>query len=133
MAQRRLILRKDESIPLSNKIDQEIPSVINRALFHQKAPAHVRIMNATRNAKCAITAIKHPNATAEMAMRYRNIIIMAARTVNRGVVDVEENKTWERLKIYAVPLVRHMGKGTDCLQKMRKQFEAKNQGIAILT
>jgi len=63
-------------------------------------------MNARRNAKGTITAITHQNATAGMAMQYHDIIITAARTVDRGVVDVEENETWERLKIHAVPLVR---------------------------
>jgi len=133
MAERRLILRTDESIPLSNKMDQEIASAIHRALFHQKAPAHVSIMNAKRNAKGAIGAITHQNGTAEMAMRDRDIIITTARTVDRGVVDVEENETWERLKIHAVPLVRYMGKGTEGLQKMRAEFEAENEGIAIPT
>jgi hypothetical protein len=133
MAERRLILRRDESVPLSNKMDQEIASAINRALFHQKAPAHIRIMNAKRNAKGAITAITHPNATAEMALQYRDIIITAARTVDKGVVDVEENESWERLKIHAVPLIRYMGKGTEGLQKMREEFEAENEGIVIPT
>jgi len=133
MAERRLILRRDESVPLSNKMDQQIASAINRALFHQKPPAHITIMNAKRNAKGAITAITHPNATAEMALQYRDIIITAARTVDNGVVDVEENESWERPKIHAVPLVRYMGKGTDGLQKMREELEAENEGIVIST
>jgi hypothetical protein len=133
MAERRLILRRDESVPLSNKMDQEIASAIKRALFHQKAPAHNRIMIAKRNAKGAITAITHPNAIAEMAMQYRDIIITPARTVDRGVMDVEENETWERLKIHAVPLVRYMGNGTEGLQKMREEFEAENEGIKVPT
>jgi hypothetical protein len=120
-------------VPLPNTMDQEIVSAINRALFHQQAPAHIRIMNARRNAKCVITAITHQNATAEMTMEYRDIIITAARTVDRGVVDVEENETWQRLKIHAVPLVRYMGKGTEGQQKMREEFEAENEGIAIPT
>jgi hypothetical protein len=93
MAVTRLILRRDESVPLSNKMDQEIALAVNRALFHQKAPAHISIMYAKRNAKGAITVITHPNATAEMAMEYRDIIIMVARTVDRGVMDVEETET----------------------------------------
>jgi len=133
MAERRLMLRRDETVPLSNKMDQEIASAINRALLHQKAPAHIRIMNTKRNAKGAITAITHPNATAEMAMQYCDIIITAARTVDRGVVDVEENETWERLKIHAVPLVRYMVKGTEGLQKMREEFEVENEGIKVPT
>jgi hypothetical protein len=114
-------------------MDQEIASAINRALFHQKAPAHVRIMNAKRNARGTITAVTHQNATAAMALMYRDVIITAARTVDKGVIDVEENESWERLKIHAVPLVRYMGKGTEGLQKMREEFEAENEGIAIPT
>jgi hypothetical protein len=90
-------------------------------------------MNSKRNAKGAITAITHPNATAGMAMQYRDIIIPAARTVDRGVVDVEENETRERLTIHAVPLVRYMGKGTKSLQKMRDGIEAENEAILIPT
>jgi len=118
MVERRLILRRDKSVQISNKMDQEIASAIKRALFHQKAPTHVRIMNAKRNAKGAITAIRHPNATAEIALQSRNIIITAARTVDKGVVDIEQSESWARLKIQAVDLIRYMGKGTEGLQKM---------------
>jgi hypothetical protein len=74
--------------------------------FHQQAQAHIKIMNPRRNAKGAMTAITHQNATVEITMRYRDIIIMEARTVDKGVQDVEENETWERLMIHAVPLIR---------------------------
>jgi hypothetical protein len=50
MAAGHPILSRDESVPLTNKMDLDVTSVINRALFHQKAPAHIRIMNAKRNA-----------------------------------------------------------------------------------
>jgi hypothetical protein len=82
MEERRRILRRDERVPLSNNMDQEIVSAINSALFHQKAPSHIRIVNAKRNAKGAIAAITHPNATAEMAMRDRDIIVMAANCIS---------------------------------------------------
>jgi len=51
-----------------NEMDQEIAFAINRALFHQKAPAHIAIMNAKRNARGTITAVTHQNATAAMAV-----------------------------------------------------------------
>jgi len=51
-------------------------------------------------------------------VRYRDIIITAARTVDTGVVDDEENESRDRLKINAVPLMQYMGKGTEGLQKM---------------
>jgi len=108
-------------------------SAINRARFHQNAPAHIRIMNARRNANGVITSIAHPNATAEMALQIRDITIMAARTVDKGVVDIQENESWSRLKIHAVPLVWYMWKGTVVLKKMRKEFDAETAGIVIPT
>jgi hypothetical protein len=47
-------------------MDQEIASAINRALFHQQALDHIRIMNTRRKAKGVITAIRWQNATVEM-------------------------------------------------------------------
>jgi hypothetical protein len=63
-------------------------------------------MNTKRNAKGAITAITHPNATAEKALKYCDIMCTAARTVDKGVVDVKENESWERLTIHAVPVIQ---------------------------
>jgi len=80
-------------------------SAINRALFLQQALAHCRMMNPTRNAKGMMTAIMYQNATAAMAVPYGNIIIMAASTVGKGLVNGKKNEFWDRLKIYAVPLV----------------------------
>jgi hypothetical protein len=71
-----------------------------------------------------ITAITHPNATAEIALQYRDIIITAARTVDNGVLDVEENESCETLKIHTVTLIRYLGKGTERLKKIREEFEA---------
>jgi len=41
-----------------------------------------------------ITAVTHQNSTAVIALMYRNVIITAARTVEKGVIDVEEHKSW---------------------------------------
>jgi len=131
IAERRLILRRDHSVPLPNKMDLEIASAIDRALIQQKAPANVRIMNAKRNAKCTITAITHQNSAAAMALAYRDVIITADRAVEKGVIDVEVGETWERLKIHAVPLVRCMGQGTEVLQKMRDTIHGEIEGVMI--
>jgi hypothetical protein len=40
-----------------------------------------------------ITAITHPDATAELALLYHNIIITAARTDDTGVWDSEVNES----------------------------------------
>jgi len=133
MAERRLIFWGDKSVPLLNKVDQEIASAINRAHFHQQAPAQIRIINARRNAKGAIMAITHQNATAEMALRYCEIIITAVRTVNNGVVDVEEDESCKRVKMHAVCLVQYMGQRTEGLSKMLEESEPENDSITIPT
>jgi hypothetical protein len=87
-------------------MDQEIASAINKGFFHQEAPPHIRIMKAKRNSKDASTASTHPNETPEMALQYPDSIITSARTVNKGVVDFKQNKSWKRLKIHEVALVQ---------------------------
>jgi hypothetical protein len=56
-----------------------------------------------------------------------------ARTVEKCVVTVEENQSWEKLRIHTVPLIRYMGKGTESLQKLWEEFEVENEGIGITT
>lgn len=131
LAARRRILMRDEHLPLPNMIDQTIASAINGMFFHHQIPAHIWIMNARRNAKIAITAITQQNPTADIALWYRDIIITGASTFDTGVVDVEENRTWDRLMIHTVPRARSMGKGTEGLKKMREEFEAANLGMVI--
>jgi hypothetical protein len=46
------------------------------------------------------------------------MIITAARTVDRGVVDVDGNETWQSIKFYVVPLVRYMGKGREGMEQV---------------
>ena len=95
--------------------------------------AHIRIMNTRRNANGAITAITQPNRTAEMGLQYRNIIIIPARTDDKGVVDVAEIGSSETQRIHAVRLGQYMGKGTGGLWEMPEQFEGENEGITIPT
>jgi len=130
---RRLICKSDESLLLSNKMDQEIASAITCAQFSQKVPAQIRIMKAKRNVQGTITAITHPTATVEMALQNKDIIITAARIVPKGVVHIEENESRDKLQIYTVPLIWYMGKGTESLQTMREEFEEENEGIVIPT
>jgi hypothetical protein len=131
VADRHLTLRRDESFPLSNKMDEDIASAINRVLSQQQDPAYSQIMNAQRNAKGATTAVRQQNATAEMALLYHDVNIRAARSVDQGIIDMEGNEPWERLKMHTVPLVRYMGRGTEGLQKMRQKMKAENEGIRI--
>jgi hypothetical protein len=112
-------------------MDEEIASAVNRALFQKEAPADVRIMNVRWNAKGTSTTIIHQNAMAEMALLYRDIIIHAASSVEKGIIDVEGTQSWERLKIHTVPVVRYIGKVTKGLHKRREEIQAENEGEVI--
>jgi len=114
-------------------MDQEIGSAINKRFFHQKALAHIWKKNANRNARDTITADTQQNTTTAMALMYRDVIITEACTIDNGVIDIEENKSEQMLKIHAVPLVRYNGQGTEGLQRLRHHFAADNDGIAIAT
>ena len=131
MSDRRLILRPDESIPLPQQMYEESALAVNRALFQQQAPAHVRITNGRGNANGTLTAITGQNSTAATALLYRDIIINTARSVDTGIIDVEGNKSWETLKIHTVPLVRYMCKATQRLLKIKEKIQAENEGVAI--
>jgi len=91
------------------------------------------MINTKWNANGPFNAITHPNATEAMAEWYRDIIIIDARTVNKGVVDIEDNESCERLKIHTVPLIQYMGNGPECLQMMREEFEEQYRSTVIPT
>jgi len=131
MADRCQILTRDKSLLLPIKLDEAVPSVINRVRFHEQAPCHIKIMNAERNAKGAITAITHQNTTAAMALLYHNTIISAVRMADKEVVDVKVNESWQGLTIHSVPLTRYMGKATEGHLKMGEEFQAMKQGMVI--
>jgi len=92
MADGHFISRRDEWVPPPMMKDQAIASAIDRALFHQQAPARFRIVKASRNTKGAMMAITHQNTTAKMALLYCDIIITTASTVYTEVIDVEDNE-----------------------------------------
>jgi len=66
-----------------------------------------------------------------MALIYCDIIITAVRTVSKAVIEVEQNDTWQRLKIHAVPLVRYMGKGTEGLQLTWDEMHTETEGVTV--
>ena len=66
-----------------------------------------------------------------MLMNYKDIVITAARTVDLGVVDVEVNEVWKRLKVHGIPLARYMGEGTNGTQRLREDIEAENARVGV--
>jgi len=88
LGHRWLILSRDENAPLPIMMDQEISSAIHSAQFHHQASPHIRIMNVRRNANSAMMAVREQNVPARIACQCHNIIV-PAKTVDQGIVDVE--------------------------------------------
>jgi len=132
MEKRRVTFKRDNGLPLSQKKDLDISSEVNRALFDAKVPHFVRIQGVTKNTRECLSTITTPAATAEMLIRYREIVIKAARKVDAGIVDIETNELWERVKMHGVNFDRYLGKKTGGgLEKLRQELQAENEGVVL--
>jgi len=132
MEKRRVTFKRDNGLPLSQKKDLDISSEVNRALFEAKVPHFIRIQGVTKNTRGCLSTITTPAATAEMLIRYREIVIKAARKVDAGIVDIETNELWERVKMHGVNFDRYLGKKTGGgLEKLRQELQAENEGVVL--
>jgi len=132
MEKRRVTFKRDNGLPLSQKKDLDISSEVNRALFEAKVPYFVRIQGVTKNTRGCLSTITTPAATAEMLIRYREIVIKAAKKVDAGIVDIETNELWERVKMHGVNFDRYLGKKTGGgLEKLRQELQAENEGVVL--
>jgi len=132
MEKRRVTFKRDNVLPLSQKKDLDISLEVNRALFEAKVPYFVRIQGVTKNTRGCLSTITTPAATAEMLIRYREIVIKAARKVDAGIVDIETNELWERVKMHGVNFDRYLGKKTGGgLEKLRQELQAENEGVVL--
>jgi len=129
---RRVTFKRDNGLPLSQEKDLDISSEVNRALFEAKVPHVVRIQGVTKNTRGCWSTITTPAATAEMLIRYREIVIKAARNVDAGIVDIETNELWERVKMHGINFDRYLGKKTGGgLEKLRQELPAENEGVVL--
>ena len=66
-----------------------------------------------------------------MILIYRDVIISAKRTVDKGVIDVAETESWETLTVHGVQHMRNMGNGTEGRQKMPDEIQAEDKGVMV--
>jgi len=124
--------RRDNGLPLSQKKDLDISSEVNRALFEANVPHFVHIQGVTKNTRGCLSTITTPGATAEMLIRYREIVIKAARRVNARIVDIKTNELWERVKMHGVNFDQYLGKKMGGgLEKLRQELQAENEGVVL--
>jgi len=132
MEKRRVTFKMANGLALSEKKDLDISSKVNRALFEAKVPHFVRIQGVTKNTRGCLSTITTPGATAEMLIRYSEIVIRTARKVDAGIVDIETNQLWERVKMHGVNFDRYLGKKTrGGLEKLRQELQAENEAVVL--
>jgi len=132
METRRVTLRRDNGLPLSQKNDLDISLEVNRAHFEAKVPYFVRIQGVTKNTRGCLSMITTPGSTGEMLIRYREIVIKAARRMDAGIVDIETNKLWEKVKMHGVNFDRDLGNKTGGgLEILRQELQAENEGVVL--
>ena len=132
MEKRRLRFGRDKGIAVCQKKDLEISSEVNPALFEAKVPHSIGIERVTKNTRGCLSMITTAGATVEMVIWYREIVIKAARNVYSGIVDIETNEMWERVKMHRINFNRYLGKTTGGgLGKLRSESQAENKGVVI--
>jgi hypothetical protein len=129
---RKIILPRDGVTPHPGGNVRAILSEINRALLKAGVPDHIRLWDLHRNAKGVLTAITRKESNARQFLFFKDMILMAARKVDPGIINVQSNETWAKLKIHGVPLDQY-GPHMDAhgLQTLREDIEAENPGVVI--
>ena len=97
-----------------------------------KVPHFVRIQEVTKNTRGYLSTIITKGATANILIRYREIIITAASKVDTGIVDIKTNELWERVKMHHINFNRYVGKkpGGE-LEELRHELQAENKGVVL--
>jgi hypothetical protein len=83
------------------------------------------------NIRGSITALPRENASADMLIVFREIIVTAARKVDQGIIDIEKNETWERVKMHGVNFDQYMAKRSGGLEKLSEEIHAENKGVVV--
>jgi hypothetical protein len=132
---RKVIFPRDGCTPHPQDDATDILSEVNRALTKAGVPDHIRLDKLRRNEKGVLTGLVRDRTNAEQFLHYNDIILLAARRVDTGVIAVESNETWMRLKIHGVPLLRYMKQEdpAEGLRLLREEIEAENPGVTIPT
>jgi hypothetical protein len=128
---RRVIFVRDQRAGRCGKSPLDILSAINRALLNANAEPFVRLRNISRNEKGTVTGLTKEGGTAVMFLKYRDIILKAARSQDGGIIDIETNESWVKLIVHFVSIERYGGRGLGVSGKLKDDIEAENEGIRV--
>jgi hypothetical protein len=129
---RKVIFPRDGYTPHPASNEMDVLSEVDRALRREGVPDHIRLAKLRRNDNGVLTGLVGDRTNATQFLLYRETILRAARKADPGVIAVESNETWARLKIHGVPLHRYMRDDpAEGLRLLREEIEAENPGVTI--
>ena len=81
-----------------------------------------------RDYKGSLLGIAAATSSVEMHLTHRDIVTMAACTLDSGIIGLEVNPAWKRIKIHGVPGARDVGKGS-LERKNTTRGSGGNEGV----
>jgi hypothetical protein len=128
---RRVTFKRNNALLISQKKDSEIVSAVHRALHVARAPHHIRMGTITMNIRGTITALATLEALADMLAAWREVVVKAAKRIDQGIIDLEKNETWEKVKMHGISFDQYAVKKLGGLEKLRQEIQAKNEGVVV--
>ena len=84
--------------------------VLNELLQKTDVPAYMRLIRVGYSQSGAISGLLTERFNMEdLIKQYSNMLIRAAKSINKGIIEVEVLQKWHRLKVHGMPLLRYFG------------------------
>lgn len=126
---RRVIFRREPGSP--QKLEEYLMLVLNKSLQKTEIPAYIRFLRVGNVQSGAISALLTEKLSAEDLVReYSNVLIRAAKSLDKSVIGVEGLERWQRLKVHGMPLGRYFGEGK--IELLSRKIESST-GIKLKT
>jgi hypothetical protein len=128
----RVPFKRNNTLPISQKQDVEIVSAVNRALHASRVPHHIIMRKITTHVRGTITALATPQASADMLVAWREVVVTATRSIDQGIINLEKNETWEKVKMHGISFDQYAVKKSGGLGKLRQEIQSEKEGVVVL-
>lgn len=111
--------------------EEDIMLALNEALQKAGKPISIRFNRVSYSQSGAISALLTEKGDATELLKTRtNILIRAAKTIDRAIIGIEALEHWQRLKVHGMPLGRYLGEGK--MELLKREVES-SIGIRLKT
>jgi hypothetical protein len=126
--ERRILFERAAGAPQINARVVTSAAVLVNVALSKVAPAHVRTETFRISDRGTLSTTARIGASAAMLLRFKKVIIEAARKADDTIINVIACESWVELKILVPYALYREENGLDDL---REAIEAENQGVVI--